>query len=93
MLASFHGMAADVAKLQHELGGQTFSTQTILLAAKSLGMKAHEVAQPLERLDKAPLPVIAKDRDGKFFILAKYDGGTPRGADAPQNASQDAPPP
>ena len=91
MLASYHGMAADVAKLQHELGGQAFSTQTILLAAKSLGMKAQEVTQPLERLDKAPLPVIALDKDGKFFILAKYDGGTARGSAAGPTAGPDAP--
>jgi subfamily B ATP-binding cassette protein HlyB/CyaB len=49
----------------------------ILLAAKKLGMKAKVVTQPPERLDCAPLPAIALDRSEGFFILAKYDPGTP----------------
>ncbi len=76
MMASFHGIAADEAKLRHELGEEPFTPEKILLAAKSLGMKAKLVAQPIERLDKAPLPAIALGNDAGFFILAKYDQGT-----------------
>ncbi|MFA7061626.1 MAG: type I secretion system permease/ATPase [Pedobacter sp.] len=75
MIASFHGIAADEARLKHEFGAEPFSAEKILLAAKSLGMKAKLVAQLPERLDRAPLPAIALDRDGGFFILAKYDQG------------------
>lgn len=75
MMASFHGIAADEAKLRHELGEEPFTPEKILLAAKSLGMKAKLVAQPIERLDKAPLPAIALGNDAGFFILAKYDQG------------------
>ncbi|MDR3412582.1 MAG: type I secretion system permease/ATPase [Formivibrio sp.] len=75
MMASLHGIAADEAKLKHEFGNELFSAEKLLLAAKTLDMKAQLVAQSPERLDRAPLPAIALDRDGKFFILAKYDQG------------------
>jgi subfamily B ATP-binding cassette protein HlyB/CyaB len=75
MIAGLHGIAADEAKLKHEFGSEAFSAQTMLLAAQSLGMKAQQVTQDLQRLDRAPLPAIAQDRDGQFFILAKYDDG------------------
>ncbi len=76
MIASFHGIAADEARLKHEFGDELFSAEQMLLAAKSLGMKAQLVKQPPERLDRAPLPAIALDSDGGFFILAKYDQGS-----------------
>ncbi|HPX61716.1 MAG TPA: type I secretion system permease/ATPase [Deltaproteobacteria bacterium] len=75
MMAALHGIAADEAKLKHELGSDLFTTDKMLLAAKSLGMKAKLVSQPVERLDHAPLPAIALDNDGGFFVLAKYDQG------------------
>ncbi len=75
MIAGLHGIAADEAKLKHEFGDEPFPVEKLLLAAQALGMKAQLVSQPLERLDHAPLPAIALDRDGRFFILAKYDRG------------------
>ncbi len=75
IIAGFHGIAADEAKLKHEFGQAAFSTNTILLAAKQLGMAAKLVRQPIERLDRAPLPAIAIDLEGKYFIAAKYDAG------------------
>lgn len=76
MIASFHGIAADEARLKHEFGDEPFSAQKLQLVAKSLGMKAQLVKQPPERLDRAPLPAIALDSDGGFFILAKFDQGS-----------------
>ena len=79
IIAGFHGIAADEAKLKHEFGqdaGATFSTQTILLAAKSFGLTAKLVRQDPRRLDRAPLPAIAIDTDGRYFIAGKYDTGT-----------------
>lgn len=75
MIAGLHGIAADEAKLKHEFDDEPFTVEKLLLAAQSLGMKAQLVAQSVERLDRAPLPAIALDRDGGFFILAKYDQG------------------
>lgn len=73
MMAGMHGIAADAAKIQHELGDGPLSVERILLAAQSLGMKAELASQSAERLDRAPLPAIARDRDGRFFILVKFE--------------------
>ncbi|MDC8757864.1 type I secretion system permease/ATPase [Janthinobacterium fluminis] len=77
MMASLHGIAADGAQLKHAFGQATFTQQTILLAAKQLGLTAKLVRQAPERLAQAPLPAVAAGRDGRFFILGKVDGSDP----------------
>jgi subfamily B ATP-binding cassette protein HlyB/CyaB len=72
MMAGLHGIAVDEAKLRHEFGDAPFTAGRLLLAAKSLGMSAKLVSQPVARLDRAPLPAIALDKEGGFFILARY---------------------
>lgn len=79
-IAGFHGIAADEAKLRHEYGQDPFNTKTILLAAKGLGLSAKLVQQCADRLDKAPLPAIAVDKDGRYFIAAKFDATGENGA-------------
>jgi subfamily B ATP-binding cassette protein HlyB/CyaB len=87
MLARFHGIATDEVKLKHEFGHESFSVDKLLLAAQSIGMKAKLVRQPVERLDRAPLPAIALDKAGKFFILAKYDEGGNRTPEATEGTA------
>lgn len=72
-MAQFHSLQADPAKLQHEFGADPFDVVTLLNAAQSIGFSAKRVHQPLERLEKAPLPCIAMDTEGRFFIVAKVD--------------------
>ena len=79
MIASFHGIAADPAMLRHEFGQEAFSTEKILLAAKRLGMAARLIEQDPARLDRAPLPAVAIDRDGRYFIAARFDAGNGTG--------------
>jgi subfamily B ATP-binding cassette protein HlyB/CyaB len=75
MLARFHGVAAEAAQLAHELGeGGPFGLTQILLAAKQLGLKAKQVKTGMDRLATTPLPALAVDREGGFFILAKAEG-------------------
>jgi len=73
MLARLHGVAADPDQLAHEYhtGGKPFSKTEILLAAKKLGLQAKVVKTNLARLDKTPLPAMAIDKQGQFFVLAK----------------------
>ncbi len=80
MMAGLHGIAADPDVLKHEFGGDVgpdgvsrFNAQKVLLAAKSLGFTATSVKQQIERLDRAPLPAIAQDTEGRFFIAAKFE--------------------
>jgi len=77
MIARHHGTAADEAQLRHEFGPKLFTVETILLGAKRLGLTARLVTQEPGRLDRSPLPAIAIDKEGKFFIAVKYgyDGG------------------
>jgi ATP-binding cassette, subfamily B, bacterial HlyB/CyaB len=76
MLARFHAVAADPDQLAHQFRepGQPFGATQILLAAKSLGLKAKLVRTEFARLDRVSLPALALDRDGRFFILARVDG-------------------
>jgi subfamily B ATP-binding cassette protein HlyB/CyaB len=77
MMAAFHGVPADEAQLRHQFGAEPFQAQTLLLAAKHLGLSAKLVHQAPERLDKAPLPAIGIDTEGRFFIAARLDASDP----------------
>ena len=81
MMAGLHGIAADPAQLKHAHGQEPFGVQTVLLAAKRLGMTAKLVKQPPDRLALAPLPAVASDQEGRFFILARVDASN---LDAPR---------
>lgn len=89
LIADLHGVAADTAKLKHEFGVEPFSVETILHAARSLGIKAKVVKQPPSRLDRAPLPAIAQDKEGKFFIVAKIDVGARAQPSSPSMSDQE----
>lgn len=58
LLAQYHGVAADAARLAHEFGcnGEAFDETTLLLAARKLGLKAKVSALPASRLPMANLP-------------------------------------
>ena len=75
MLARFHQIAADPAQLAHQFraDGQPFGQAEILLAAKHLGLQAKPVKATIERLDRTPLPAMAVDAGGGYFILARFD--------------------
>ncbi|MDY0038032.1 MAG: type I secretion system permease/ATPase [Zoogloea oleivorans] len=76
MLARFHQVAADPDQLAHDFKepGRPFATTQILLAAKRLGLRAKPVRTDFARLDRTPLPALAIDIEGRFFILARVDG-------------------
>jgi subfamily B ATP-binding cassette protein HlyB/CyaB len=75
MLARYHSLAAEPDQLAHEFqhDGQSFGKTEILLAAKKLELKAKVVRTDTSRLDRTPLPAVAIDIDGQFFIIARYD--------------------
>jgi len=75
MLARFHQIAADPDQLAHrfKVPGQTFGKTEILLAAKHLGLQTKPVKASVDRLDRTPLPAIAVDSSGGYFILARFD--------------------
>ncbi|ANE57978.1 type I secretion system permease/ATPase [Methylomonas sp. DH-1] len=98
MMAAFHGVAADEAALRHEFGPALvpdregrcrFDNRALQLAAQRLGLTAKPRRQDPKRLALAPLPAIALGKDGRYFILAKYDAGPP----APAGPDQGGPAP
>jgi subfamily B ATP-binding cassette protein HlyB/CyaB len=75
VLARFHGVAADPAQLAHQFqhAGNAFGIQEVMLASRSLKIKAKVADSSMERLQKLPLPAMAIDSNGKFFVLARVD--------------------
>lgn len=75
MMARFHNIAVSPEQLVHEfaLPGKPFGKAEILLAAKKVGLKAKLIKSRCERLIFSPLPAIAVDKNGNFFIIAKID--------------------
>ena len=73
MMAHLHNIAAEPAQLAHEykVDGKPLDKTALLLAAKQLGLKAKNIKIDRQRLEKTPLPAIAIDQDGQFFILAR----------------------
>ena len=95
MLARFHQIAVDPEQLAHQFkgSGEPFGRSDILLAAKHLSLQAKLVKTSLDRLDRTPLPAMAVDNNGSYFILACFDADKalihdPR-AERPQVVSRD----
>jgi subfamily B ATP-binding cassette protein HlyB/CyaB len=76
MLARFHQVAVSQEQLEHEFSsGAAFDIPELLLAARKLGLKAKAKRVSIDRLDRTPLPAIAKGKGGEFFIIARIDQG------------------
>jgi subfamily B ATP-binding cassette protein HlyB/CyaB len=72
-LARLHSVAADPDQLAHQFknDGIPFSKREILLAARHLGLKARSIRTRVERLDKTPLPAMAVDPEGRYFVILR----------------------
>ncbi len=77
LTSRFHGVPADDGQLRHQFGtaDKPFDSDTILRAAKSLGLKARAITSQWSRLDKIKLPAIAALSDGNFVVLAQFAEG------------------
>lgn len=75
IIARLHDIAVNPYQLKHMFGklGEPFDETDILRAAKTLNLKAHACHSNIDRLPQTPLPVIACDNQGRYFILAKYE--------------------
>ncbi len=92
VIGAFHQVVVDEMTLKHCLsaeleqdeatGEPIFGNTSLLLAAKELGMTSRFVRQDPLRLDKAPLPAIARHSDGRFFVVARFERGPCDGVQA-----------
>jgi subfamily B ATP-binding cassette protein HlyB/CyaB len=73
IIARLYGLPADSSQLRHQFGhaDRPVDTTDLLRAARSLGLKAKAVRSGWERLSSTPLPAIARDKDGQFFLVAQ----------------------
>ena len=79
LIAHFHSIPAEAAQLKHAAalqGDGTFREDDLVLAARSLGMRARAVPLQPERLDRLPLPALVMARDGRHFVIAAVKGKT-----------------
>ena len=73
LVARLHGLTADIARLRHEfsVSSAPLDADCLVRAARYLGLKARKLSSSWRRLEKTPLPAIARHQDGHFFIVAK----------------------
>lgn len=73
MIARLHAVTTDPDQLAHKFKptAEPFSLSEILLASKEIGLKAKAVKTTVARLERTPLPAMAVDGDGSFFILLR----------------------
>lgn len=73
MIARFHGLAADTGRLHHEFSeaGEPLGMDELLRAARYLGLKARKRTSEWRRLSATPLPVLARHKNGHFFVIAR----------------------
>lgn len=76
MIARLHGLTLDAGQIQHQYGTKRrpLTAEELLAAASSLGLRSRRIKTALERLDRTPLPAVAVDNDGGFFLLARVEG-------------------
>lgn len=74
-IARVHGIAADPAQLLHEFGETegTFSSRSILLAARHVGLMAEQRRVKPERIEKVATPAIFVETSGDFGIVGRVD--------------------
>lgn len=76
LIARFHGVAADIQQIRHNSGKNAgdFSSSDLVRAARDLGLKSRAVRVSIADLAKLPLPLLAKNQDGQFVVLARLEG-------------------
>jgi ATP-binding cassette, subfamily B, bacterial HlyB/CyaB len=78
-IARFHQIPADMDQLAHHFGepGSVFTDTQLLLAAKSLTLRAKITRIKPSSIQNDILPAIIKTRDGHYLILARASEDNP----------------
>jgi subfamily B ATP-binding cassette protein HlyB/CyaB len=71
LAAALCGLPVQAEELSHRFGAGGFGVPEILRAAKALGLRARAARPSVRRLANTPLPVVARDRNGAFFVIGK----------------------
>jgi len=75
LIARFHGVAVDTEQLKHSfaLADDIATESDLVLAARSIGLKARSVKLMADRLSSTPFPALVLCKQGRHFILAGGD--------------------
>ena len=71
LLLRFHGIAVDVAQIEHQFAGVRINIPEMLRCAKTLKLKARAVTADWAYLHKAQMPAIVEYRNNNFVIVGK----------------------
>ncbi|MGM3223944.1 type I secretion system permease/ATPase [Dickeya zeae] len=76
LIARYHKLAADARQIKHTagIGSARLSDRDIILAGRSLGLKARMVKVQKKRVVTTPFPALALDKQGQHFIVTACDG-------------------
>lgn len=76
LIARLHGVAAESSQIRHSAALRTerFGERDLILAARSLGLKARVVTVTEAQVAKTPLPALLLDSSGQHCVLAGCDG-------------------
>ncbi len=76
LLLKFLDRPVDPGQVRHQYGREDaeLSVTDILRCLKDLGIKARAIRSDRARLAKLPLPALAVDHDGGYFVIAKDAG-------------------
>lgn len=76
LIARYHKLAADARQIKHTagIGSARLSDRDIILAGRSLGLKARMVKVQEKRVVTTPFPALALDKQGQHFIVTACDG-------------------
>jgi len=75
LAARLLGVAADPGQLRRRFAhtGNTVDADTIVRAARQLGLKSRRVVSQWQRLERTPLPALAQQCDGRWVVIARAD--------------------
>jgi len=88
VIARYHGIPVEPAQLRHSaaLQGGSFRESDILLAARSLGLRARSVEFLAHRIDRLPLPALVMGEGDRHFVIAAVNGNNVLIQEATQTA-------
>ncbi len=70
--ASICGVPLDAGEVAHRFAaGGAFGVPEMLRAAKGLGLRARAATPSIRRLAQMPMPAVARDRSGEFFVVGR----------------------
>lgn len=76
-LLGYHNIASDLSQLRHSAAtAEGVESAVLVRLARQLGARSQARRIRITKLDRVPLPLIGRGRDGRFFLIAGVRDGT-----------------